>query len=446
MSSDASPLTFTGFGGLKLAAEGFGNPEQPVVLLLHGGAMNRRVWRDAAVALAAAGRYAITIDLRGHGQSEWAKDGRYDLDAYAADLRAVLDQLQTRPVVVGASIGGYVAMAAMADGGSALASGLVLVDAGLTMEPGESQRVSEILRRHAKGFDNIEDACAGSAELSPQHRASSPESLRRHMRQDAAGRFYWPWDPQFLSGVDNAALNALQGKVSDLKIPTMIMRGEDSKVTTEADIANLRALMPSAEFIQVEAASHHVASERSDVFNATLLEFLERRLPRAPITYEAGSDARTLRDAMGCFGTGVVVATTRGAEGSPDGLTANSFTSVSLDPPLLLVCIAKSARSLAAFESSGSFAVNVLHIGQQLDSARFARRAEDRFSAAEWETWETGAPILKASLASIECDKHAWHDGGDHIILVGKVRRAAFEPRRDPLLYFRGAYRRLHLT
>ena len=442
----AAPLSFKGFGGLNLAAEGFGAPDQPVVLLLHGGAQTRRSWREAAQALAAAGRYAITIDLRGHGQSDWAKDGRYDLEAYAADLRAVLSQLQTRPVVVGASIGGYIALAALADGGAALASGLVLVDAGLTMDPAERQRMGDILRRHAKGFDTLEEAAAASAELTPNHKPSSPESLRRHMRQDEAGRFYWPWDPQFLGGLDVAPLASLESKISDLKLPTLVMRGRESKVVTEAEMERLRGLMPQAEFVDIEAAGHLIANERADVFNATLVEFLERKAPRAPLTFEAGSDSRTLRDAMGCFGTGVVVATTLGEDGEPKGITANSFTSVSLDPPLLLLCIANTASSLPAFAAAKTFAINVLHIGQQLDSTRFAKRAADRFTASEWETWETGAPILKGSLASIECDKHAWYDGGDHVILVGKVRRACFEPRRDPLLYFRGAYRRLHFT
>jgi flavin reductase (DIM6/NTAB) family NADH-FMN oxidoreductase RutF/pimeloyl-ACP methyl ester carboxylesterase len=440
----AALLRFEGFGGLSLAAEGFGAPEQPAVLLLHGGAQNRRSWREAATALAAAGRYAITIDLRGHGDSDWAKDGRYDLEAFAADLRAVLTQLPARPVVIGASLGGYIALAAMADGGAALASGLVLVDAAPSMDPAGRQRMGDVLRRHAEGFATVEEAALAAQELSPRRQSPGLAGLRRQLRQDESGRFFWKWDPGFLT-FDASALDSLDRTAAALTLPTLVMHGAQSEIVTESEVARFRALMPAAEFVEVEDAGHFPAADRFEAFNAALLEFLERRVPRTPITFETGSDPRTLRDALGCFSTGVVIATTLDAEGQPQGLTANSFTSVSLDPPLVLFCLAKTARTLPAFAGSETFALNVLHIGQQPDSVRFAKRAEDRFVASAFETWETGAPILSGSLCAIECDKHAWHEGGDHVIIVGRVRRARFEPRRDPLLYFRGAYRRLHL-
>ena len=229
-------------------------------------------------------------------------------------------------------------------------------------------------------------------------------------------------------------------------VPTLVVRGRHSMSITAGEIERFRELAPGAEFADIEGTGNLGASERSDAFNALLLEFLERRVPREPIFYEAGSDPSTLRDALGCFGTGIVIATARDAKDAPQGLTANSFTSVSLDPPLILFCIAKHSKSLDAFVHSDTFAVNVLHIGQQPTSTRFATRDEDRFAATAWEVWDTGAPIITGSLASFECDKYGWYDGGDHYIVVGKVRRARFEPRRDPLLYFRGRYRRLHMA
>ena len=150
--------------------------------------------------------------------------------------------------------------------------------------------------------------------------------------------------------------------------------------------------------------------------------------------------------ALGCFSTGITVVTTLGLDGSKVGLTANSFTSLSLDPPLLLVCLANSATSKPAFEAFEYFAINVLHIGQQPIAGRFASRGEDRFASTPHEIWNTGVPILSNSLASFECARHAIYDGGDHSILVGRVLNARFEPRRDPLLYFRGKYRRIHFA
>jgi flavin reductase (DIM6/NTAB) family NADH-FMN oxidoreductase RutF len=162
--------------------------------------------------------------------------------------------------------------------------------------------------------------------------------------------------------------------------------------------------------------------------------------------YRTGHDARTLRDALGCFATGVTVVTCIDGEGRPFGLTANSFTSVSLDPPLLLVCVHRDAASAAALTGASHFAVNVLQTGQQPASIRFSTRAEDRFGQGDWSEGEYGAPVLKESLSVFECERDALHEGGDHHILVGRVLKASFDPSLDPLLYFRGKYRRLHFT
>ena len=156
--------------------------------------------------------------------------------------------------------------------------------------------------------------------------------------------------------------------------------------------------------------------------------------------------ARELRDTLGRFATGVTIITAHASDGRPVGLTANSFTSVSLDPPLLLVCIANNSGSAEVLRGIDDFAVNVLQIGQQPVSNLFAGKSEDRFAGTRWEVGEYGAPILPSSLGIFECKRDALHEAGDHFILVGRVEKASFEPRRDPLLYFRGKYRRVHFT
>jgi flavin reductase (DIM6/NTAB) family NADH-FMN oxidoreductase RutF len=160
--------------------------------------------------------------------------------------------------------------------------------------------------------------------------------------------------------------------------------------------------------------------------------------------YRSGHDARTLRDALGCFATGVTVVTGAGSDGAPAGLTVNSFTSVSLAPPLLLVCLARSAASAAVLIEATHFAVNVLQTGQQPASIRFSTRDEDRFGTTQWSCGEGGAPILADSLGVFECERYAVHGGGDHHMLVGRVVKASFDASLDPLLFFRGRYRRLH--
>jgi flavin reductase (DIM6/NTAB) family NADH-FMN oxidoreductase RutF len=131
-------------------------------------------------------------------------------------------------------------------------------------------------------------------------------------------------------------------------------------------------------------------------------------------------------------------------DGQPAGLTVNSFTSVSLEPPLLLVCLHRMAASSGALVEATHFAINVLQNGQQPASIRFATPDEDRFGSTPWSRGEAGAPILADSLGVFECERYAAYDGGDHHILVGQVVKASFDASLDPLLYFRGRYRRLH--
>ncbi len=161
--------------------------------------------------------------------------------------------------------------------------------------------------------------------------------------------------------------------------------------------------------------------------------------PAAPLP--PAIDSRVFRNALGSFATGITVITTLGADGVPLGITVNSFSSLSLDPPLVLFCVARSSQSLATFTSAPAFAVNVLADDQQELSVRFSRRdLQDRWSGLAVDTWDTGVPILKGCLATLECDRHALLDGGDHVIVVGRVRRLESRADGRPLLYFRGAY------
>ena len=223
-------------------------------------------------------------------------------------------------------------------------------------------------------------------------------------------------------------IQALSGAGPSLAAAVIVAGGPPSEV--EAYGAPVLVLSPS----------------EGEVFDTAIVGFLEKTAPREALVYHSGSDARTLRDALGCFATGVTVVTTRDGAGLPVGLTANSFSAVSLDPPLILFCLAKSSCNLDRFRTAEHFAINVLHIGQQPTSGVFARSTEDRFQDVAWEAWDTGAPILSGALASFECATHEVVEAGDHLVFIGRVLRARFEPRRDPLLYFRGKYRRLHFA
>ena len=388
---------FKGFAGIRLESDDIGSGFDPAVVLLHGPGQTRADWEGVAVALREAGRHAINIDMRGHGGSEWPDDARYDFNAYVEDVRAVLAQMRTRPVVVAATLTGWVAAAALAEDAATLAAGLVLVDL-----PNNDTR-------------DVVQGLAGTM---------------------GAGQF----DPRLFDRFDASGASAtLSAAAGQIAIPVLAINGAlGSAGAPAAFIAGL----PDAEAVAIEDSG----LDRTETFNALLLDFLERKQPRFVPEFREGSDARTFRDALGCFATGVTIITAMDAEGQPIGLTANSFTSVSLDPPLLLVCVANNAGSAAVLRDAERFAVNVLQIGQQPTSNRFAGKGEDRFANTPWEVGEFGTPVLTGSLSSFECARDAVHDGGDHFILVGRVLKAMFEPRRDPLLYFRGKYRRLHFA
>lgn len=150
-------------------------------------------------------------------------------------------------------------------------------------------------------------------------------------------------------------------------------------------------------------------------------------------------DPRALRDAFGAFLTGVTVVTTHDAEGVAIGFTANSFTSVSLEPPLLLVCLARTSRNFAALTQAPGFAVNILSQGQKDVSNTFARPVEDRFSTVDWTAGPHGSPILSDVAAWFDCSMHQIVDGGDHVILLGRIE-AFHNGQLNGLGYARGGY------
>lgn len=151
-------------------------------------------------------------------------------------------------------------------------------------------------------------------------------------------------------------------------------------------------------------------------------------------------DKSALRRALGAFATGVTIVTARAPDGAPVGFTANSFTSVSLEPPLLLVCLAHTAASYGIFRATGSFAVNVLEVGQEETARRFACRGAEKFSGTSWKPGTLGAPLIDGSLARFDCAMHQRMEAGDHDILMGRVLGFSVH-EGAALLYHRGAFR-----
>jgi pimeloyl-ACP methyl ester carboxylesterase len=292
MTTHISPAAaaFTGASGNKLAADVYGEDGDPV-LLLHGAGQTRHAWRKTAEQIAANGRVAYALDQRGHGDSDWIDSGDYAFADFAADVRAVADALTaragTRPIVIGASLGGLAAL--LAEGvaereRAKVFAALVLVDITPRVDRSGVDKVQGFMRAHAReGFASIAEAADAVAQYLPHRpRPRSHDGLKKNLRLSPDGRWRWHWDPRFLEGRrtvngDRAALEAsLIDAARKLKIPALLVRGSSSELVQEAHAKEFLELVPHAEFADVSGARHMVAGDRNDAFGAAILGFLGR--------------------------------------------------------------------------------------------------------------------------------------------------------------------------
>ena len=278
--------------GLDLAADAYGPPEGPPVLLFPGGGQTRHSWDGTARLLGDKGWHATTVDMRGHGDSDWAADGDYSLDAFAADVRDVARATARAhgraPALVGASLGGISSLIAIAeaDPGDAVAAALVLVDVAPRLEPKGVARIGAFMLRHLDGFASLEEVADAVAAYNPHRpRPSDLSGLRRNVRQHDDGRWYWHWDPRFMTpgrmdeprSIRNEA--RLEAAARALTLPVLLVRGRQSDVLSEAGAHHLQALVPHARSVDVAGAGHMVAGDRNDVFNDAVVGFLQETLP-----------------------------------------------------------------------------------------------------------------------------------------------------------------------
>lgn len=278
------PVEFSGTEGNRLAGDlhdGGGAP----ILLLHGGGQTRHAWAQTARRLAGAGWRAISIDLRGHGDSDWVASGDYRYSAYVADVAGIAAEVATRygqaPAAIGASLGGLSALGAELVHGPCLST-LVLVDVTPWMDPDGVTRIQGFMRTHAAdGFATLDEAADAIALYLPHRkRPRSLDGLAKNLRRSADGRYRWHWDPAFLDsplGVNvgaEAHMETLRGALGGLRIPTLLVRGLLSELIHEREAGLFLAATPNARAVDVSGAGHMVAGDRNDVFTGAILEFL----------------------------------------------------------------------------------------------------------------------------------------------------------------------------
>jgi non-heme chloroperoxidase len=265
--------------GIELAADAWGNPEHPPVILLHGGGQTRHAWKNTARALADQGFHAMAVDLRGHGDSGWSADGVYSMERFVSDLRCVAKAFRQPPVLIGASLGGITGLLAEGEGPAFLAA-LVLVDVTPTVQRSGVEKIHQFMGANAaEGFATIEEAADIVAAYLP-HRArpKSLTGLEKNLRLHADGRYRWHWDPAMLNFAESLTPDIsqrLSTAASHLRLPVLLVRGGGSELVSPADAEHFMSLVPGARFVDIADARHMVAGDVNDHFGVAVLEFLQ---------------------------------------------------------------------------------------------------------------------------------------------------------------------------
>jgi pimeloyl-ACP methyl ester carboxylesterase len=289
-SASLTARKFPAYGGVTLVGDVGGDPRGVSIILLHGGGQTRHSWGSAALELADRGYYVAAIDLRGHGDSDWAPDANYDIDAQVGDLCAVMNQMPGPPVLIGASMGGLISLTAAGEVAERAIRALVLVDVTPMVDPEGRARIIGFMRARPEGFTSVEEAAdAISAYLPHRPRPKDLSGLHRNLRLRPDGRWYWHWDPRLFDTFEtepHAAALRYAAAASNITAPTLLVRGAKSELVTPESVAHLLKSIPHAEYVDVADAAHMIAGDRNDAFNAVVLEFLGRRVPamyeRAP--------------------------------------------------------------------------------------------------------------------------------------------------------------------
>jgi len=281
---DAERVVFDGFEGVQLVADVRGDPEGWPVLLLHGGGQTRHAWGQAAERIADEGWRTVSLDLRGHGESDWAPRGDYSFTAFGSDVVSVADQLGRPPVLVGASLGGLSAIYAEGTSDRVVSSGLVLVDITLKTNTEGIQRIKTFMESGLGGFATLDEAAAAIAGYTPERtRAVNPDGLRKVLRE-RDGRWYWHWDPAFIgqgrneAAVPDVLVELLNTAMHNIRVPTMLVRGLLSDVVTQEGVDQLLESVPGSTVVDVAGAAHMIAGDRNDPFSDAVLDFLRQRI------------------------------------------------------------------------------------------------------------------------------------------------------------------------
>lgn len=270
--------TWTVERGLRLAGDSWGDPEAPLVMLLHGLGQTRHAWRATGRMLGERGYHAVAFDARGHGDSDWAADGDYSRDAMVRDLQCLIAGFGKRPALVGASMGGATSMIGVGEG-LIEASALILVDIAPRTEPSGVAKVKSFMHGTIGGFRTLDEAAKAINAYRPrQETGDKLDGLAKNFRRGADGLYHWHWDPRLMEREREGDERRVKA-ARRLESPTLLVRGGRSDVVSEDGAREFLRLCPHATFVNIAGAGHMVSGDRNDVFGRAALDFLRLAAP-----------------------------------------------------------------------------------------------------------------------------------------------------------------------
>lgn len=276
--------TFVGHDGIELIADAIGNPDNTPVLFAHGGGQTRHAWGGTARAIAESGFYAVSLDLRGHGDSAWCPAANYDLAFYARDLIQVAKTFKQKPHVVGASLGGLAAMLVEGSIAPATFASLTMVDITPRMEESGVEQILAFMSAHSeRGFASLDAAADIIADYLPhRERPKNNSGLAKNLRLGSDNRYRWHWDPAFVTS-SNAGRKSrhvgdspenLDKVAAAVKLPTHLIRGRLSQLVSEEAVKHFLEVVPQARHTDISGAGHMIAGDKNDIFSEAVISFI----------------------------------------------------------------------------------------------------------------------------------------------------------------------------
>lgn len=417
--------------GIAYSKSGSGDP----IVLIHGVGLRAEAWLQQIPELSKT-HTVYAVDMPGHGESELLADIHTGLENYVDVIAAwIKAEIQAPVIMLGHSMGSMVALN-FAARYSALCAGV----GALNSVYRRSDKAAQAVQQRAKNMNSNPDLDRVEAPIKrwfKQDTSAFEKNMAELCRSwleaapaEGYARAYSIFSEN--NGPDDKAL-------SEIKVPVTFITGDEDSNSSALMSQQMASICPNGSYAVISDSGHMLQMTHPKELNQLLVQFVEKCKKIEKETEMTTIDPRELRNAFGSFMTGVTVVTAVSSTGEKVGFTANSFTSVSVEPPLLLVCPSNKLSSFDIFNSCEHFVVNILAEDQQDVSNTFAGGKGDRFADIAWHSDANGCPIIEGAVAHFSCSTHSNIPAGDHVLLVGQVTAFSSNEKLG-LGYAKGGY------